>query len=83
MNNSDYFIINKKSNNQNVKENDKIKIKKVKFSEPEFVKIIELESYKKFNVINSYKEPLDNENSEDINKSKQDKENVLCSCLVI
>ena len=51
--------------------------KKVKFLEPNFVRIIEVESYKKFNEENTSKDPFD------FAKQIEGKENVLCSCLVI
>ena len=54
------------------------KIKKVKFMEPMFVNIIEVESYKKFNEENTSKDPFDN-----INQEKENKAKVLCSCLIV
>jgi hypothetical protein len=76
----------KKNNSENIEQNDIINIKKskkVKFLEPEFVKVIFVESYKKFNEENTSKDPFDDSNLENINKGKEDKEKVLCSCLVV
>ena len=75
----------KKNNSENVEQNDIINIKKskkVKFLEPEFVKLIFVESYKKYNEENTSKDPFDDSNSENVNKGKEDKEKVLCFCLV-
>ena len=63
------FVYKKNNNTKNKK--------KVKFLEPNFVRIIEVESYKKFNEENTSKDPFD------FAKQIEGKENVLCSCLVI
>ena len=52
-------------------------IKKVKFMEPSFVNIIEVESYKKFNQENTNKDPFYVTNQND------DKANVVCSCFIV
>ena len=84
-------IINKGIKNNNIlkleekliKNNKTKKEKKVvKFQEPTFVQVIYVESYKKFNEENTSKDPFDDSNSENVNKGKEDKEKVLCSCLV-
>ena len=71
----------KKRENKNIlkifKKEENTKKKRVKFMEPMFVNIIEVESYKKFNEINTCKDPF---NYIDNN---EDKENVLCSCFII
>ena len=69
------------------------KIKKVSFLRPNFVTIIEVESYKKFNEENTSKDPFDallnnmsnvnnNSNNNDNNKKETDKEKVVCSCFI-
>ena len=75
-------IINKKiPNNKNIlkPEEKKIKNKKtkkeVKFKDPDFVKVIYVESYKKFNEENTSKDPYDP-------TSKTDKTKLMCSCFI-
>ena len=72
---------------ENIQTNDKNgkKIKKVSFLRPNFVTIIEVESYKKFNEENTSKDPFDallNNMSNDNNKKETDKEKVVCSCFI-
>ena len=55
---------------------EKEKEKKVKFLEPEFVQIIEVESYKKYNVENTSKDPYF------ADEKKENKANVMCSCFI-
>ena len=60
------------------------KLKKVKFLEPVFVKVIFVESYKKYNEENTSKDTFDDNNDlENVNKGKEDKEKVLCSCIIV
>ena len=82
--------------NNNIIENDKIefkngkKIKKVSFLKPKFVVIIDVESYKQFNMANTAKDPMEfllnnnnninNHNINNNNKNENDKERVVCSC---
>ena len=75
--NKDYKKKDKKNILSILKKEENKKKKKVKFMEPMFVDIIEVESYKKFNEINTCKDPF---NYIDNNP---DKENVLCSCFII
>ena len=56
---------------------DDKKLKKVKFMEPQFVKVIYVESYKKFNQENTSREPYYNANNQ------TDKTNLICSCFII
>ena len=62
--------INKISKNKN---------KKVKFLTPQFVEIIDVESYKKYNEINTSKDPYDNNNE----NKKENKTKLICSCFII
>ena len=62
--------INKISKNKN---------KKVKFLTPQFVEIIDVESYKKYNEINTSKDPYDNTNE----NKKENKTKLICSCFII
>ena len=88
----------KKNNNKNKNINDDIidyfrKNKKVSFLKPKFVTIIEVESYKKYNELNTSKDPYaelfknmtQNNNNNDINNEKKEngKESINCSCFII
>ena len=73
-NNQNEYIDNKYFNKDIRKEK---MIKKVKFMEPSFVNIIEVESYKKFNQENTNKDPFYDTNKND------DKANVVCSCFIV
>ena len=68
--------------NSNIK-NEK-KIRKVSFQEPNFVTIIDVESYKKYNEANTSKDPYDDLLKNNNNNGKKDNENekVVCSCFV-
>ena len=69
--------INKlKENNINLENIVKEKEKKVKFLEPEFVQIIEVESYKKYNMENTCKDPFFPDNK------KEEKTKFMCSCFI-
>ena len=70
--------INKlKENNINSDINiEKEKEKKVKFLEPEFVQIIEVESYKKYNMENTCKDPFFPDDK------KEEKTKFMCSCFI-
>ena len=77
-NKNNYYKKKDKINILNIlKKEENKKKKKVKFMEPIFVDIIEIESFKKFNEENTHKDPftyyMDN---------NEDKENVLCSCYI-
>ena len=76
----------KKDSTKSSDENEIVNIKKskkVRFLEPEFVKVIFVESYKKYNEENTSKDPFDDNNDlENVNK-KEDKEKVLCSCIIV
>ena len=82
-----YKIYDKKYFDNEIKKEKKIK--KVKFMEPMFVNIIEVESYKKYNEENTCKDPFENMefvNGRLINTKKNDDEphgkaSVLCSCV--
>ena len=73
-----YKIYDKKYFDNEIKKEKKIK--KVKFMEPMFVNIIEVESYKKFNEENTSKDPY--EYSNESNNRNDNKEYVMCSCFV-
>ena len=88
----------KKKNNENKNINDDIidyfrSNKKVSFLKPKFVTIIEVESYKKYNELNTSKDPYaelfknmtQNNNNNDINNEKKEngKESINCSCFII
>ena len=77
----------KKDSTKNSDQNEIVNIKKskkVKFLEPVFVKVIFVESYKKYNEENTSKDPFDDNNDlENVNKGKEDKEKVLCSCIIV
>ena len=77
----------KKDSTKNSDQNEIVsikKLKKVKFLEPVFVKVIFVESYKKYNEENTSKDPFDDNNDlENVNKGKEDKEKVLCSCIIV
>ena len=69
--------INKlKENNINLENIEKEKEKKVKFLEPEFVQIIEVESYKKYNMKNTCKDPFFPDDK------KEEKTKFMCSCFI-
>ena len=69
--------INKlKENNINLENIEKEKEKKVKFLEPEFVQIIEVESYKKYNMENTCKDPFFPDDK------KEEKTKFMCSCFI-
>ena len=69
--------INKlKENNINLENIVKEKEKKVKFLEPEFVQIIEVESYKKYNMENTCKDPFFPDDK------KEEKTKFMCSCFI-
>ena len=69
--------INKlKENNINLENIKKEKEKKVKFLEPEFVQIIEVESYKKYNMENTCKDPFFPDDK------KEEKTKFMCSCFI-
>ena len=55
--------------------------KKVRFSEPELANVIIIESYKQYNKENTCKDPYDFNYYKD--RAKEDKERVMCSCLVV
>ena len=98
--NKSNMIDNPKANNKKInnilldsniiKENEIIniknenKIKKVSFQEPEFVTIIDVESYKKYNEENTSKDPFDDllKNNNNNGKKEKDNEKVVCSCFV-
>ena len=68
---------NKNNNNENNNKDNKKK-KEVKFLEPQFVEVIYVESYKKYNEENTSKDPyFGNDNNKDENKTK-----LMCSCLI-
>ena len=71
-----YKIYDKKYFDNEIKKDKKIK--KVKFMEPMFVNIIEVESYKKYNEENTSKEPYFYTNNKN-----DDKANVMCSCFIV
>ena len=84
----------KKSNKAN--KNDEIyecfrKNKKVSFLKPQFITIIEVESYKKYNELNTIKDPYAEifqnmgKNNNNINNEKKEngKESINCSCFII
>ena len=77
----------KKDSTKSSDENEIVNIKKskkVRFLEPEFIKVIFVESYKKYNEENTSKDPFDDNNDlENVNKGKEDKEKVLCSCIIV
>ena len=73
----DFNKINKlKENNINLENIVKEKEKKVKFLEPEFVQIIEVESYKKYNMENTCKDPFFPDDK------KEEKTKFMCSCFI-
>ena len=90
--NSDINNINIIEKDKNEIKNGK-KIKKVSFLKPKFVTIIDVESYKKYNMENTSKDPMDflfnnnnnindKNNVNDNNKKEDDKESVVCSCYI-
>ena len=86
-NNDDIKNFNTNDNNL-IEKNDK-KIKRVSFPN-DFVTIIDVESYKKFNQENTCQDPYaniinnvnDNNNSNNKKGNENGKEKVVCSCLV-
>ena len=79
------FLDDKNNQNEFYKIYDKKKIikkekKRVKFLQPIFINIIEVESYKKFNEENTCKDPY--EYSNESNNRNDNKEYVMCSCFV-
>ena len=69
--------INKlKEDNINLENIEKEKEKKVKFLEPGFVQIIEVESYKKYNMENTCKDPFFPDDK------KEEKTKFMCSCFI-
>ena len=79
------FTDDKNNQNEFYKIYDKKKIikkekKRVKFLQPIFINIIEVESYKKFNEENTSKDPY--EYSNESNNRNDNKEYVMCSCFV-
>ena len=96
-NNDNIYIEAEKNNkNKNIKENKEIKnikTKKVTFLEPNFLTIIDVESYKKFNAENTCKDPFEDmdlgnnalnninySNNHKNDKDEDEKERVFCSC---
>ena len=76
-NNANNKILDKTNNNENNNKDNKKK-KEVKFLEPQFVEVIYVESYKKYNEENTSKDPyFGNDNNKDENKTK-----LMCSCLI-
>ena len=66
--------------------------KKVSFLKPQFITIIEVESYKKYNELNTIKDPyaeifknLGNKNNNNMNNKQKEngKESINCSCYII
>lgn len=72
---SSKIIQKSKSTSKNTKERKPSVGKKVLFMEPNFVTIIDVESYKKFNAENTSKDPY-------FDDSQDGKDNVKCSCLI-
>ena len=94
-NNDNIYVEDERDNKtKNIKENKtkNIKNKRVTFIEPNFVIIIDVESYKKFNAENTCKDPfedmdlgnninnINNINSSNNHKDEDEKERVYCSC---
>ena len=77
--------INKNNNNNNHNNIKGKKTKKVSFLNPEFVVIIDVESYKKFNEENTCKDPYDEyiKNNNINNNKENNKDKVLCSCFIM
>ena len=85
-----------KKNNQTNKNDDIYECfrtnKKVSFLKPQFITIIEVESYKKYNELNTIKDPyaeifknLGNKNNNNMNNKQKEngKESINCSCYII
>ena len=75
-------------NSQDIQEKNKKSQKKVKFNEPNFVEIINVESYKQFNMENTSKDPYENlfndDNNNNNNENKDNgKERVICACFIL
>ena len=79
------------NDNYNIDINNNKKNKKVTFKNPDYLTIIDVESYKQYNLENTAKDPYydncnnnnDNDNNNNNNeKKKREKEKVVCSCLV-
>ena len=87
---NDNYISIKHKDNENF--DNKKNIKKVTFKNPDYLTIIDVESYKKYNAENTAKDPYDelmnndndndNDNNNNNEKKKKKKENVVCSCLI-
>ena len=77
LNDKNILKSNKNSKTKKVKKENPARKKKkqVKFMEPQFVEIILVESYKKFNEENTSKDPFDKDENE--NKTK-----LMCSCFI-
>ena len=74
-----------KKNDKNIKQKSGQSTKKVTFLKPEFVTIIDVESYKKYNEENTYKDPfedIDNNNIINNEDKENGKENVMCTCII-
>ena len=85
---NDKDITNKiNDNSQDNQEKSKKSKKKVKFNEPNFVEIINVESYKQFNMENTSKDPYEDLYNDDNNNNKEKKDNgkerVICSCFIL
>ena len=77
-------------NSQDIQEKNKKSQKKIKFKEPNFVEIIDVESYKQFNMENTSKDPYEslfnndnNDNNNNNEKKDNGKERVICSCCIL
>ena len=70
------------NDNSNIDNNNNKKNKKVTFKNPEYLTIINVESYKQYNIENTAKDPFyDNDNNDNNEKKKREKDKVVCSCL--
>ena len=76
--------INKMNDNYNNNQKILILNKRVKFLEPQFVTIIDVESYKKYNEENTCKDPYKDFFNDNDNKNKNnEKAKAVCSCSII
>ena len=77
LNDKNILKSNKNTKTKKIKKENTARKKKkqVKFMEPQFVEIILVESYKKFNEENTSKDPFDKDENE--NKTK-----LMCSCFI-
>ena len=77
LNDKNILKSNKNSKTKKIKKENAARKKKkqVKFMEPQFVEIILVESYKKFNEENTSKDPFDKDEND--NKTK-----LMCSCFI-